>query len=185
MLFTVFGVLALLTSMVLLYAVSRIQKTTLALFEKVQAENDALKTNQEVAARAKEDEERLILLPNGMTGRAGDYETRDDGVLVRRDRWKVGFGNIVTVLMGSRTSFEIDEVVEKVRALAVAARADYESGGNGTFGSAPLWGPCPNSACREGQVREKGEWVDCPVCEGRAKVVLEEPTARPEPEVAP
>jgi hypothetical protein len=67
-----------------------------------------------------------------------DYETRDDGQRVRKDRWKTGIQNIVTILKGSRSGFEIDEVVEMVRKLAEFSRADYESGGNGMAMSVPL-----------------------------------------------
>jgi hypothetical protein len=187
MVFTIIGAIALLASIALVHGASRLHKRTLALMEKVEADIALLKQLEQdkaaADAAAAADAEQLIRLPDGSMGRAAEYETRGDGKLVRRDRWKTGFGNVATILIGSRSEFEIPDIVEKVRELAEAARADYESGGNGTFGSAPLWGPCPNSACRDGQVREKGEWADCPVCEGRAKVVVEEPLAAARTEV--
>lgn len=106
--------------------------------------------------------------------RIADYETRADGQLVRKDRWETGMRNIAGILTGPRAGFEIEEVVEKVRAIAQAARADYESGGNGVPGSAPKWGPCP-AQCSDGQVPGK-LYEDCPTCEGRARVVVEPPT---------
>jgi hypothetical protein len=36
-------------------------------------------------------------------------------VPLQPDRWEVGFRNIVTILIGSRTEFDIADIVEKVR----------------------------------------------------------------------
>lgn len=106
--------------------------------------------------------------------RTADYETRADGQLVRKDRWETGMRNIAGILTGPRAGFEIDDVVRNVRAIAQAARADYESGGNGVPGSAPKWGPCP-AQCLDGQV-PGSPYEDCPTCDGRARVVVEPPT---------
>jgi hypothetical protein len=46
-----------------------------------------------------------------------EYEVRADGKRVRKDRWQVGIRRIVALLWGNRKGFEIDEVVEAVRAL--------------------------------------------------------------------
>lgn len=46
-----------------------------------------------------------------------EYEVRADGMRVRKDRWQVGIRRIVALLWGNRKEFEIDEVVEAVRAL--------------------------------------------------------------------
>jgi len=51
-----------------------------------------------------------------------DYEFRDDGALVRKDRWMRGVQDIACILFGGR-SFEIAEVVERVRQLMPP---DYE-----------------------------------------------------------
>jgi len=128
----------------------------------------------------REPEEKYELV-DGHYVRADDYETRADGQRVRKDRWEVGMRNIAGILTGPRAGFEIDDVVEKVRVIAKAARADYQSGGNGVPGSAPVWGPCP-SACDRGSVRVDGEWVDCPACEGEGKVVLEPAITLEEPQ---
>lgn len=44
-----------------------------------------------------------------------EYETRGDGKRVRKDRWEIGFRNIVTHTVGPRTEFEIEDIVELVR----------------------------------------------------------------------
>lgn len=45
------------------------------------------------------------------------YETRQDGKRVHKARWEVGIRRIVALLWGNEREFEIDEVVEAVRAL--------------------------------------------------------------------
>jgi len=42
-----------------------------------------------------------------------DYEFRDDGVIVRKDRWQMGMLNIAAIL--NLRDFEIENVVEIVR----------------------------------------------------------------------
>jgi hypothetical protein len=44
-----------------------------------------------------------------------DYEFRDDGAIVRKDRWMTGMCNIASILGFSE--FEIADVVEAVRLL--------------------------------------------------------------------
>ncbi|WP_337590028.1 dTMP kinase [Variovorax sp. JS1663] len=51
-----------------------------------------------------------------------DYERREDGKVVRKDRWEWGMRNIVTILLGPRHKFEIHDIVESVRALAERAK---------------------------------------------------------------
>jgi len=46
-----------------------------------------------------------------------EMETRKDGKRVRVDRWEWGIRRIVALLWGNRQAFEIDDVVEAVRAL--------------------------------------------------------------------
>lgn len=43
-----------------------------------------------------------------------DYEFRDDGAIVRKDRWEMGVRRIAGIMGLSRSAFEIDEVVEAV-----------------------------------------------------------------------
>ena len=42
-----------------------------------------------------------------------DYEFREDGKLVRKDRWETGIRRIATTL-GIRGEFEIDDVLQKI-----------------------------------------------------------------------
>jgi len=44
-----------------------------------------------------------------------DYEFREDGAIVRKDRWQIGILNIASIL--SLRDFEVSDVVEKVREL--------------------------------------------------------------------
>jgi hypothetical protein len=46
-----------------------------------------------------------------------EWEIRADGARVRIDRWQIGIRRIVALLWGNRREFEVDEVVEAVRAL--------------------------------------------------------------------
>lgn len=55
-----------------------------------------------------------------------DYERREDGKVVRKDRWECAVRNIVTHLHGPRHKFEIDDIVETVRALAERATPPAE-----------------------------------------------------------
>lgn len=65
--------------------------------------------------------EQDLRMPVFRDAKLEDLEFRDDGVIVRRDRWEMGFRSIVNALGMSRTKFEIPEVVDRVRALVEAA----------------------------------------------------------------
>lgn len=77
-------------------------------------------TRKEQMARALEDVE--VECEEFVQALIEDNEEREDGKIVSRQRWEVGFRNIVTILLGPRTSFEIEEVVERVRVLQHEAR---------------------------------------------------------------
>lgn len=47
--------------------------------------------------------------------RPEDYEFRQDGKIVRKDRWETAVRNIVSILGWSRRDFELPDVVEEVR----------------------------------------------------------------------
>lgn len=47
-----------------------------------------------------------------------DYEFRDDGKLVRKDRWYCAVIQIASIVGVSVRDFEIDDVVDSVRKLA-------------------------------------------------------------------
>lgn len=55
--------------------------------------------------------------PDFARGEPDDYEFRDDGKIVRKDRWEMGIRRIASELGMSRQSWEIHEVVAAVEAL--------------------------------------------------------------------
>jgi hypothetical protein len=79
--------------------------------------------------------EKDLRRPEFSEGGPEDYEFREDGKLVRKDRFMRGMQDIAAILFGSRHQYEIDEVVNEVhrlRGLQVHeaiedARAVYES----------------------------------------------------------
>lgn len=78
--------------------------------------------------------ERDFRMPEYLDARVEDYEFRDDGVLVRKDRWERGIRQIVGIIEDMpggcdfsnirRRKFEVDEVVAAVEALANLAGAE-------------------------------------------------------------
>lgn len=46
-----------------------------------------------------------------------DYEFRDDGKVVRKDRWEIGLRNIASIIGWTRKEYEVPDVVEEVRRL--------------------------------------------------------------------
>lgn len=57
-------------------------------------------------------------LPEYRNADPKDYEFRHDGKLVRKDRWETGMFSIASALgMNMREGFEINDVVDRVRAL--------------------------------------------------------------------
>lgn len=60
-----------------------------------------------------------------------DYERREDGRIVRKDRWERGIRRIRSLLGDHRREFEVDDVVSAVAALgALIERPDDESEAN-------------------------------------------------------
>lgn len=57
-------------------------------------------------------------MPEFRDAKPEDYEFRDDGKLVRKDRWQTGMFSIAESMGLSLRSFEIDDVVEAVEKLA-------------------------------------------------------------------
>lgn len=53
-----------------------------------------------------------------------EWETRADGVRVRKDRWEWAVRRIVALLWGNHQAFEVDEVVDAVRALVPKPHAE-------------------------------------------------------------
>lgn len=56
-----------------------------------------------------------------------EWETRKDGRRVRKDRWEWGVRRIVALLWGNRQQFEVDEVVDALRALLPLPHVDDEA----------------------------------------------------------
>lgn len=61
--------------------------------------------------------------PEFRNAKVADYEFRDDGALVRKDRWEMGIRAIVSILEMSRDDFEISDIVERVRDMEMGFRA--------------------------------------------------------------
>jgi hypothetical protein len=61
--------------------------------------------------------ERDLRAPEFREGDPDDYERRDDGKIVRKDRWEVGLRNVATIVVGARAVYEIPDIVDAVRNL--------------------------------------------------------------------
>lgn len=62
--------------------------------------------------------EQDFRMPEFRDARVEDYEFRDDGKLVRKDRWERAVQSIRHLVGNNKREFEIDEVIEAVRVLA-------------------------------------------------------------------
>lgn len=69
--------------------------------------------------------ERDLRMPEFRDAKLGDLEFREDGKVVRKDRWETGIRKIHSILGDSRREFEIEDVVMAVEAL-VATFPDHE-----------------------------------------------------------
>ena len=58
--------------------------------------------------------------------KACETETRDDGVIVRKDRWEFGIRRIVALLWGNRKEFEIDDVVNAIAKMTPVENRPHE-----------------------------------------------------------
>lgn len=63
--------------------------------------------------------ERDFRMPEFRDAKPEDYEFRADGKVVRKDRWQNGILSIVSIVGMNCRSFEVDDVVERVRELAM------------------------------------------------------------------
>jgi hypothetical protein len=61
--------------------------------------------------------ERDFRAPEFRDAKVEDYEFRSDGKIVRKDRWETGIHRIRSILGDERREFEIDDVVNAVKAL--------------------------------------------------------------------
>ncbi len=55
--------------------------------------------------------------PEFLSAKVEDYERRDDGAIVRKDRWETGIRQIAGLLGSSREGFEVDNIVDQVSQL--------------------------------------------------------------------
>ena len=62
--------------------------------------------------------ERDFRMPEFRDANPEDYEFRDDGKVVRKDRWETGIREILSIVGILDRDFEISEVVDAVRQLA-------------------------------------------------------------------
>lgn len=70
--------------------------------------------------------ERDFRMPEFMNAEVSDYEFRDDGKIVRKDRWITAVNSVRYLVGISAREFEIEEVVDAVREL-VRERQDWFS----------------------------------------------------------
>lgn len=63
-------------------------------------------------------------LPEFRDAKVEDYEFREDGKLVRKDRWESAVHEIKWLVLGGVREFEIDDVVAAVRDLVKSANKD-------------------------------------------------------------
>lgn len=62
--------------------------------------------------------ERDLRMPEFRDAKPEDLEFREDGKLVRKDRWETGLRNVASIIGWTRKEWEIQEVVEAVRGLS-------------------------------------------------------------------
>lgn len=65
-----------------------------------------------------------------------DYEFRNDGKIVRKDRWQNGIHRIRSILGDDRREFEIDDIVMAVEAVTGLVPAPTDSDCDGLDGAA-------------------------------------------------
>lgn len=70
--------------------------------------------------------ERDFRRPEFMDADPNDYEFREDGAIVRKDRWEQGIRKLAGNVMGPRVKFEVDPVVELAGRAAEACKEIYE-----------------------------------------------------------
>jgi hypothetical protein len=61
--------------------------------------------------------EKDLRAPEYREGKPEDYEFRDDGKIVRKDRFMRGMQDIAAILFGGRHQYEIPEVITAVHRL--------------------------------------------------------------------
>jgi hypothetical protein len=75
--------------------------------------------------------ERDLRMPEFADAKPEDMEFRDDGTLVRKDRWETGFRSVAYATgCNRRSGFEIDEVVGRVHVLVELEQALHQKIGD-------------------------------------------------------
>ncbi len=64
-----------------------------------------------------------LRMPEFRNAKPEDLEFREDGKLVRKDRWEDGIRRIASIIGWDRREFEVSDVVEEVRRLKKEANA--------------------------------------------------------------
>lgn len=67
--------------------------------------------------------ERDLRMPEFRDANVEDLEFREDGKIVRKDRWERGIRSIRYALGDNRAEFEIEDIVAAVRALVASVAA--------------------------------------------------------------
>ena len=67
--------------------------------------------------------ERDFRMPEFRDAKPEDYEFRDDGKVVRKDRWERAIGSIKYAMGDERREFEVEDVVKAVKALVATIPA--------------------------------------------------------------
>jgi hypothetical protein len=67
--------------------------------------------------------ERDLRMPEFRDAKLDDLEFRDDGKIVRKDRWERGIHSIRYALGDNRKEFEVEDIVAAARALAASVPA--------------------------------------------------------------
>ena len=97
--------------------------------------------------------ERDFRMPEFVDAKVEDYEFREDGKVVRKDRWETGIRKIASILKLGRGDWEISEVVQAVEALELAANPKAV---------------CPDQAClwrgRRSELISHESGLLCPSC---------------------
>lgn len=70
--------------------------------------------------------ERDLRMPEFRDAKPEDLEFRDDGKLVRKDRWEVALRNVVSAIGWARREFEVHEVSAEVRRIKELADANVK-----------------------------------------------------------
>ncbi|WP_337881737.1 hypothetical protein [Chromobacterium haemolyticum] len=70
--------------------------------------------------------ERDFRMPQFRDADLNDYEFREDGKIVRKDRWEMGMHRIAQIAFPGAREFEIDDVVKEVREVFSRGRRDAQ-----------------------------------------------------------